>query len=177
MYNRIQIARTPFYRILAEVSLGRDLLPGEVVHHVDEDTFNDALDNLIVMTNEEHSRLHGINQSEEKKKQISTTLKGHFVSEETKRKISFANSQKKRTEETKLNLSKALVGNKNAEGHTISEEGRKAISKANLGNKHTLGKKVSEETKTKIRESLAKSRLEKNIEIIEKLGITGRKDG
>lgn len=174
MYNRIQIARTPFYRILAEIKLGRELLPGEVVHHIDEDTFNDALDNLEIMTNEEHSRLHGNNQSKEKRKQISLTLMGHTVSEETKSKIGFANSQKRRTEEEKQHLSKVLVGNKNSEGHSVSEESKAAISKANLGNKNCVGRVLSEETKSKIRDSLAKSRLERNNRILEQLNKQGR---
>lgn len=40
--------------------LGRDLYPDEVVHHKDRNKANNSLDNLQLMTNSEHTRLHMI---------------------------------------------------------------------------------------------------------------------
>ena len=46
------------HRTVAEQKLGRKLLPGEIVHHIDENRHNNDPDNLQVMTQSEHARLH-----------------------------------------------------------------------------------------------------------------------
>ena len=46
------------YRLLAAIKIGRPLMSGEVVHHIDGDVTNNALDNLQVMTQSEHMTLH-----------------------------------------------------------------------------------------------------------------------
>lgn len=51
-------SRVLWYRIVAMDLLGRDLLPDEVVHHIDGDPSNDEPSNLQVMTRSEHGRLH-----------------------------------------------------------------------------------------------------------------------
>lgn len=48
----------PLHRVLMENHLGRLLEDGEVVHHKDEDKNNNAIENLALMTNAEHSCLH-----------------------------------------------------------------------------------------------------------------------
>lgn len=54
------------YQIVAELKLRRNLLPEEVVHHVDEDITNDHPDNLRVFANQaEHARFHGRQRSPE----------------------------------------------------------------------------------------------------------------
>lgn len=45
-----------------ELSLGRRLAPGEVVHHIDHDKRNNDLTNLRLMRAGEHSRQHGLTQ-------------------------------------------------------------------------------------------------------------------
>lgn len=49
---------TPEHVLFAEQALGRKLKPDEVVHHIDRNKRNNSLDNLVVMTRSEHSRLH-----------------------------------------------------------------------------------------------------------------------
>lgn len=46
------------HRIVAEKILGRPLNPDEIVHHIDCDRRNNRPDNLLVMTQSEHSKLH-----------------------------------------------------------------------------------------------------------------------
>ena len=47
------------HRYVAEIKLGRLLKQEEVVHHIDEDKFNNSPDNLIVFkTNADHSAFH-----------------------------------------------------------------------------------------------------------------------
>lgn len=41
-----------------ENSLGRELTPDEVVHHIDENRSNNNLNNLLVLTRSEHTLLH-----------------------------------------------------------------------------------------------------------------------
>ena len=46
-------------RLVMEASLGRYVLPGEHIHHVNRDKTDDRLENLRVLTAIEHGRLHG----------------------------------------------------------------------------------------------------------------------
>ena len=46
------------HRIVAEEKLGRPLKPGEIVHHIDENGKNNDPDNLLVMSQADHARLH-----------------------------------------------------------------------------------------------------------------------
>lgn len=48
------------HRVVAERKLGRPLVAGEVVHHIDGDILNNDPANLAVMTQAEHMREHGI---------------------------------------------------------------------------------------------------------------------
>lgn len=48
------------HRLVAELILGRALLPSEVVHHKDENKHNNSPDNLEVLTRAEHMRKHGL---------------------------------------------------------------------------------------------------------------------
>lgn len=48
------------HRVIAEKKIGRCLLPGEVVHHIDGDQSNNCFDNLLVLSSQaEHARIHG----------------------------------------------------------------------------------------------------------------------
>lgn len=46
------------HRILMETHLGRKLCRDEVVHHVNEDKYDNDISNLEVMSLSEHSRMH-----------------------------------------------------------------------------------------------------------------------
>jgi hypothetical protein len=46
------------HRRVAEQMLGRELVRGEIVHHVNGDKRDNRPENLVVMTQSEHMRLH-----------------------------------------------------------------------------------------------------------------------
>ena len=48
------------HRLVAEQTLGRALLPGEIVHHVDGNKHNNDPSNLVVMRQGAHMREHGL---------------------------------------------------------------------------------------------------------------------
>ena len=57
------------HRLVMEKNLGRALNSGEHIHHKDFNTLNNTIDNLLLLTNSEHTRLHHL-------------LKGHTVPKE-----------------------------------------------------------------------------------------------
>ena len=47
------------HRVVAEMKLGRPLLPGEIVHHEDENIFNNNPENLKILNSQsDHIRIH-----------------------------------------------------------------------------------------------------------------------
>ena len=50
--------KSNFHRTVSEEAIGRKLSKDEVVHHIDCNYLNNSLDNLMIMSNGSHSRLH-----------------------------------------------------------------------------------------------------------------------
>lgn len=55
------------HRLVMEAALGRYLKRDEVVHHINENKKDNRLDNLMVMTSDEHMRLHNRKRQEKRK--------------------------------------------------------------------------------------------------------------
>ena len=56
---KVRGKRIDEHRLIMQNVLGRKLDRNEVVHHIDGNKSNNSLENLIVMTRSEHTRLHG----------------------------------------------------------------------------------------------------------------------
>lgn len=144
-----------------------------VLHHIDPSWRHNDVEryilwlpeDLVVMPNSEHSKLHWKLDYDER----CGALKEHPVSEETKRKISERKKGYRHTDEAKKKMSEAKKGKpSNLKGKHLSEETKRKISESGKG-KHSFvmsedsknrisnslkGHKVSQETREKIRNSL-----------------------
>jgi hypothetical protein len=63
-------------RVLMTLHLERPLDATEIVHHKDHNSFNDALDNLELISIEDHNKHHhiGLTHTEETKRQIGRSV-------------------------------------------------------------------------------------------------------
>lgn len=95
-----------------EMHLGRKLDKGEIVHHKDENTLNNYIDNLQVMTIGEHIKHHktGKKHSLETREKIS--LAKQNMSPETRAKISFSKRRENLSSETREKMSLAAKNRK-----------------------------------------------------------------
>jgi hypothetical protein len=50
------------HRLVVEKELGRLLKPDEIIHHIDGNTLNNNLSNLLLLTKSEHTTLHNLNR-------------------------------------------------------------------------------------------------------------------
>lgn len=87
------------HRYLMEMRIGRKLLKDEVVHHLDENVENNTIENLVLMTHGEHTRLHSLGRThsdatKEKIRQKALGRTGYVTSEETKKLISLRAKQR-----------------------------------------------------------------------------------
>ncbi len=118
--------------IMAHTYLGYK--PGYDVHHIDENKMNNALSNLIYLTNAEHTSLHSKGKpcSEERKTKLSTFWTGKKrgpISEEHRIHLSASKKGRHLTDEQKAKLSTVL------KGHLVSEDVKAKISIAQTGMK------------------------------------------
>jgi len=135
---------------------------GYEVHHIDDNPHNDNINNLQLLTEEEHKALHGKKRvwSEETKKKISDSLKSNpdlsdIQKEQWKKRKA---SDWKYPEEGKKKLSeygKTLVGELNPFfGKKHSAESIDKNRQAHLGKPSPLkGKKMSDEARRKMSEA------------------------
>jgi hypothetical protein len=90
----------------------------EIIHHINNDSTDDRIENLQLMGMSEHVKLH---------------LTGKKLSQEHKQKMVVSHkgmTGRKHTEETKLKLSEFLIGNTRCLGRKCSEETRQRMSVA-----------------------------------------------
>lgn len=88
------------HRLIYEENYGVTLMDWAVIHHKDSNRTNNDINNLVAMTQNDHTRLHnkdnqyakGHKHSEETLKKMSEAHKGLFHSETTKRNMSHANN-------------------------------------------------------------------------------------
>lgn len=59
--------RVFYHRHVASIKIGRWLTTKEIVHHIDENKLNNSPDNLQILSNAEHTRLHITGSIEDKK--------------------------------------------------------------------------------------------------------------
>jgi hypothetical protein len=63
--------RVYLHRFLMQKAIGRELEPHEIVHHKDENIFNNSLDNLQITTAQEHIQLHSWWNNRRKMEQLA----------------------------------------------------------------------------------------------------------
>lgn len=63
----IKFKHIHLHRLIAEKKLGRKLIKGEIVHHIDGNKKNNNIDNLEVMTQSEHARKHSLDYHNKRK--------------------------------------------------------------------------------------------------------------
>lgn len=121
--------------------------PGYFIHHKDNDTLNDHITNLQLVTPAEHNKIHSIGRklSEEAKKKISEFNKGKTISDWQKKIISEYMKNRPVTTEIKNKISASLKGRFSGDknpfyGMSHNEETKRKIAKANRGNTYCLGK-------------------------------------
>lgn len=88
-YKGIKIngKKRDYHRYLMEQKLGRMLERDEVVHHINGNTLDNNIDNLMLMPLSEHARMHQL---------------GRKASEETKQKLSLIHTGKPNVSQRKL---------------------------------------------------------------------------
>ena len=128
----------PEHRVVMENHLGRILRKDEYVHHIDGNSLNNKLSNLMVVSPSEHRRLHPL--SREICEKYSKQYKGKKLPAELKARMSESHKGKVHSPEARQKMSESQ------KGRIISPESRLKMSIA------AKGKILSEQTKLKMSE-------------------------
>ena len=109
------------YRFIVEKKIGRKLLPDECVHHIDGNHSNDDPNNLMVMSQLEHNRLHKLGKTPKlteeakllKSKRLSQSLRKSEKFKEYRNSINWEERNRKHKETLEKKRSEVLtnVGN------------------------------------------------------------------
>ena len=131
------------HREVMKRHIGRLLRSDEYVHHKDGNRSNNSIDNLEIVSREEHARRHGQGRvfTNERKANISKALTGKVMTDEVKMKISRANKGRVQTPEEK---EKQIIAQTGKQRKPMSEDWKRKISEANKG------KKLSADHKAKL---------------------------
>lgn len=130
------------HRVVMEKHLGRILRRDEIVHHIDGNSLNNELANLIIVSTAEHSKYHPLSQeicdkysrlytgkklSAELKARLSESHKGIFRSPETRQRMSESQKGKIIPLESRLKMSIS------AKGRKLSEQTKQKMSEMRKG--------------------------------------------
>lgn len=133
------------HRDVMEEILGRELTSDEVVHHIDGNPRNNSEDNLVVMTPQEHIRLHlkGKKRPAYIGRKISKILTGRKLSDEHRRKISEVQKGKKLSTEQVEFLRQLHLGKKKSKESIKKRTKTREIHKERISSNISKGLRES----------------------------------